>query len=159
MTSELENRIFETLEYSNGNLYWKDTDKVSPKVRGKHAGTRISTGYLSIQLSYQLLLVHRVVFFMHNHYWPDQIDHINRIRDDNRIENLRGCTGSQNMYNSYRPDNSKYGKNVYYVADRNKYRVMIKVNKKDKTIGYYDDLELAQLVASEAREKYYGEFA
>ena len=45
------------------------------------------------------LLVHRVVWFLHKGYWPDTIDHINGVRTDNRIENLRDVSQAQNSTN------------------------------------------------------------
>lgn len=54
--------------------------------------------------------VHRVGWAMHYGKWPkDQIDHINMIRDDNRIENLREATASENKFNQMPQSNNSHG--------------------------------------------------
>ena len=55
-------------------------------------------------------------------------------------------------------DNKSGSKNVHWNKQRNKWTVMIRVDKKQKYIGLFEDLELAELVATEARDKYHKEF-
>ncbi len=58
------------------------------------------------------------------------------------------------------PKTNKSGvKNVSWYKSLNKWVVSMRVKNTAKTIGYFDDLELAELVAIEARNKYRGEFA
>ena len=52
---------------------------------------------------------------MHHGYMPDQVDHINRNKKDNRIENLRECTTHENMCNQGLRKNNKSGcKGVHF---------------------------------------------
>lgn len=159
MTTRLESMIREKLYYKDGLLFWRNIPSVHPKARGKEAGSLSGNGYKQVGIEKNVLPQHRVIFFMFHGYWPDYIDHINRVKTDNRIENLRECQVWQNGVNKRQKNSSKYGTNVTYHKRDKKYRVQVHVNKKPVSFGYYDDLELAQLVASEAREKYYGEFA
>jgi hypothetical protein len=88
------------------------------------------------------------------------VDHINMDRSDNRYENLRECSRSENMLNTKPHKDSRSGiKNVFYRADTGKYSVRISVAGKYKSYGCYDDLEMAELVAIEARNKFHGAFA
>jgi hypothetical protein len=89
------------------------------------------------------------------------VDHINMDRSDNRIENLRLATRSQNMMNMPAHADSKSGvKGVSWREDTKKWAVRVTIGGGVyKSFGCYDDLELAELVAQEAREKYHGEFA
>lgn len=88
------------------------------------------------------------------------IDHINRNRLDNRKENLRFCTHQQNMMNlSVRIDNSSGVTGVCWHKKSNKWRAQIKLNKKTKHLGYYDNIEDAIQARRQAEIDYFGEFA
>jgi hypothetical protein len=88
------------------------------------------------------------------------VDHINGIQTDNRIENLRPATYLENNRNArIRKDNSSGCKNVSWRSDRKKWSVAIKINGKRKNLGCFVDLELADLVAHEARDLYHKDFA
>lgn len=84
--------------YEDGHVYWR-VDRHHVK-----AGARVSTidrqGYVvATHLGVQYM-IHRVVWLLHHGTWPKgQIDHINGIRNDNRIENLRECSIAQNAMN------------------------------------------------------------
>ena len=89
--------------------------------------------------------------------WPKEIDHINRIKDDNRFCNLRITTRSLNNVNMIRSRLSKTGvKNVY--KRNSKYLVMFSIKNKQTYITACDNLELAELIADEYRSLHYGEF-
>lgn len=81
------------------------------------------------------------------------IDHINQDPLDNRRENLRYCTKSQNAINS-----SKY-KGYYYFKQCKRWCVQIQVNSKTKHIGLYKTEEEAREARKKAELEYFGEFA
>ena len=88
------------------------------------------------------------------------IDHINRDKLDNRIENLRECTASQNQAN--RRAESKTGVKGVSVIHRKsgiEYGVMAYVNGKQTYFGKYKTLEEAKKVSKSVREKHWGKFA
>lgn len=67
---------------------------------GNIVGTSNYAGYLIFRLGSVNLRAHRVAWFLFHGKWPDhQIDHINGIRSDNRITNLRDITASKNEQN------------------------------------------------------------
>lgn len=149
----------ELFDYKDGNLYWKKTCSKKIKI-GSKAGSSNSLGYIQVKINKKRYLIHRIIFAIHKGFFPQYVDHINHKRNDNRIENLREATNSQNKYNINKPiTNTTGSKNVYFYPLKNKYQVKIIVNKISKSFGYYKDLELADLVAQEARNKYLGEFA
>lgn len=88
------------LEYRNGELYWKKRGKGI--IQGKRAGNQNPNGYRNIEIDQSVYTENRIVYIMFNGDIPDgmQIDHINMIRNDNRIENLRALTPSQNKLNN-----------------------------------------------------------
>ena len=105
-------------------------------------GSDGANGYRTVKINYQKYGEHRLVWFFHNGAWPTaQIDHINGVRDDNRIENLREVTSGQNAQNIRAPQ--KNGRSGYLgVAWRGalgKWRALIQVNGKRKELGCFDD--------------------
>lgn len=144
--------------YYNGNIYWK-ISYGSRKINTK-CGCLDEKGYEYTMFCGKNLKNHRIIFMMFHGYLPKVVDHINGIKNDNRIENLRAATKSQNGFNSKISKANKSGvKGVSWDKKRKKWKVQISINCKNKCIGRYDDLELAELVATEARDKYYGKFA
>lgn len=93
-----------------GQLVWKRREDMpnawNAKFVGKVAGGMSGPGYFQVAIYKKRYLVHRLIWVMFNGPIPDdlQVDHINRTRTDNRIENLRLLTCSQNLKNSDRWD-------------------------------------------------------
>jgi archaellum component FlaF (FlaF/FlaG flagellin family) len=97
---------------------------------------------------------------MFNGYIPVVVDHINGEYTDHRIENLRASDHHTNNYNKATQKNNKLGiKNVCYNKQNKKYWVQVRANGKTVVSKMFDNLELAELVAIESRNKYHGEFA
>jgi hypothetical protein len=155
LDSTLLNQYF---EYKDGHLYNKIPRK---KVKvGQKLGYISNQGYVNLGFKNKYYLAHRLIFMMHYGYIPTHIDHIDGNPANNRIENLREVTNTQNCQNSKkRTTNSSGYKNVHWRKDRSKWRVDININGKDVYFGSYDDIELADLVATEARDKYFDKFA
>ena len=149
----------EIFSYKDGSLYWKISNSNRIKI-GDQAGSLEQTGYLITSVNGKKELVHRVIFAMHHGYLPEFVDHIDRNPLNNCIENLRPATKAENCRNQKRrADNSTGARGVVWDKQRNKWRVAISINNKTKYIGRFDDFELAELVAIEARSKYYGAYA
>jgi hypothetical protein len=119
-----------------------------------------SNRYVMTKIQGQHYCVHKLIYMWHTGVWPEQIDHINTNSLDNRIENLRLATTSQNASNRKMfCSNTSGAKGVSWHKAQKKWFVYMNVNKKRKNIGYFDNLELAKLVAIEARDKYHGVYA
>jgi hypothetical protein len=146
------------LQYKEGNLYWKIRPSQGTKI-GDIAGS-ISGGYGQIYIHNCAYKVHRIIFMMFNGFMPKQIDHIDGNPSNNKIENLRETDYFTNNYNKKIMSNSKSGvKGVNWHKGAKKWRVEVCFNKKNQYLGLFEDIELAELVAIEAREKYHKEFA
>lgn len=124
---------------------------------GKIAGTINPDGYISITVNYTTNQGHRVAWLMTYGHWPEGIiDHINGIRTDNRICNLREATHSQNMQNRKIQINNTSGfRGVSWDGKYKNWRARIKVGGKSISIGAYQSPELASQAYEAAKLKYH----
>jgi len=76
---------------------------------GNRAGSRMSNGYLSFALNGRRIYAHRAAWKIATGDEPDEIDHINGDRTDNRLVNLRDVDRSENMRNVKLPKNNRSG--------------------------------------------------
>ncbi len=117
----------------------------SGKVHSR-AGTPQKDGYLQIQIDGKSFLVHRLIYEHVHGPIPDGmvIDHINRDKKDNRIENLRLATISTNSHNSsLRKDSTTGVKGVGFDKCCNKFRGEICVKGVRHKTKYFETLEEA----------------
>ena len=111
------------LRYEDGKLYW--IAKTSPQAQhikiGEEAFRYDQHGYKRLTVNKKKTSCHRIIWEMHNGAIPNDlsIDHINRVKDDNRIENLRLVNKSQNALNSKLKSTNKLGiKGVYQYGNK-----------------------------------------
>lgn len=154
-----KSEITEFLEYRDGDLIWK-VDRNNKAKAGQKAGFLHNRGYWQVEINGERHLAHRLIFFLHYEYWPEEVDHINGNKLDNRIENLRPATRACNEWNqAMRSTNTSGVKNVDWHKAKEKWRVRIRVKTQRIFIGHFDDLELAKQAAIKARSILHGEFA
>ena len=135
------------------------TRKVSTASRAKVgdvAGCQNGAGYLSIMLQRRVHQAHRLAWMYVYGEWPTgQIDHINRIKTDNRISNLRDVSHKQNHQNKSKPSNNTSGHTgVVWHKQNSKWQATITHNKKDTYLGCFATVEEA-VAARKAAEKLY----
>ncbi len=133
------------------------------------------TGYRSICFSHDLLReqgyerytigTHRLAWFLHYGEWPEVIDHENRIRDDNRIKNLRNATQTNNTHNRVKavgyagkPCHSPH-KGVTLHKRSQRWMVRIQVKGKRLHVGEFNTQEEAAEAYKQASIKHHGEFS
>ena len=114
-------------------------------------------GYLVIVINYERYLLHRIAWVkFYREQPPDQIDHIDRDKTNNRINNLRAATQSVNLQNSgLRRDNTSGVRGIGFCSDRNKYIVYIQHKGKTHNCGRYDHPLDAIEARLDAEEKFW----
>lgn len=123
-------------------------------------GCQNSKGYLHLQVDRKFLLVHRVIFAIVNGHVPEQVDHINGNKLDNRPANLRAATHAENQRNArIRKANTSGVKGVSWLAPRSKWQARCKVNGRDHYLGIFSDLDAAAAAVKSFREHAHKEFA
>jgi hypothetical protein len=123
-------------------------------------GTEDGKGYLHVSINRMFVRVHRIVFAMHYGLEPVAIDHVNRNKQDNRPENLRPATQSENAGNTWGFAHNTSGiKGVSRNTRSGMWHAQIKINGKQTYLGRYATKEQAQVAYNEAATKHFGEFA
>ena len=149
----------EHLEYRDGHLWW-----IKPRQRVKVSqqfGSCYSTGYRVGMLKGKRYLEHRLIWLYHYGVWPkEHIDHINGVKDDNRIENLREATVQQNNFNrkSAKGSSSKH-KGVCWNKERKKWEVRYRYKGKVYHVGYYETETEAAEAYRKATEHLHKDYA
>lgn len=129
--------------------------------KGKTAGCKDTRGYLMLRVFGSAYLVHRLAWFYMTGRWPvDQIDHIDRDRTNNRFENLREATNSQNKINCGLQSNNASGfKGVSWRRQCNRWGAQIGAHGKLHYLGLFDSAEEAAEAYVRAAKRFHGEFA
>lgn len=128
---------------------------------GAVAGSLSDKGYRRIMIAGRRYLEHRLAWwFYHGVSPPDQVDHINGIRHDNRILNLRLATNGENQMNTTAKKSNRLGyKGIYWVARDKMWVAEIQANKKRHRLGYFKSPEAAHAAYCNAAKILHGEFA
>tara|TARA_R110000822_G_scaffold282453_1_gene404025 strand:- start:33 stop:533 length:501 start_codon:yes stop_codon:yes gene_type:complete len=138
------------IKYEDGKIWvWREM-KSKPSNWVLLKGTILNTGYRHVGINKKQFLYHRVVYFIHNTDWKihdtsmdNIIDHIDRNRLNNSIENLRVVTNSQNQWNR-----DVKGYDLHKASG--KYQARIKLNGHQTYLGLFeneDDARTAYLNA------------
>lgn len=158
MNVELMEKHF---SYSNGNLFWKVPSTRSVKV-GQKAGSLDSHGYLRVVLFGKRMFVHRIIWVLKTGKQLSsniEIDHINNNPLDNRFENLRLATRSENQQNKLISKNNSSGvKGVSWDKLRKKWQAHSNLNGRKIGLGRFSNIADAEKAVMNFRTKNHGEF-
>ena len=155
MNQEVVKALF---DYRDGGLYWR-RDRGSNARAGNRAGRLLPTGYRSIHVSGRRHQEHRLIYLWHHGVLPAQVDHINRIKSDNRIENLRAADHSRNQMNTASRGNQSGFRGVKFVPKTGKWAARIYRNGKEIRIGTFASPEEASDAYRAEARRIFGDFA
>jgi len=115
-------------------------------------------GYLVGNMMGRVYRSHHVAFVLFYGRWPTlDIDHINRVRTDNRITNLREVTRSENLRNvGSRANSTSKVRGVCWAKERSQWNARINTGERYKNLGYFDDERDAIAARLNAEAKYWG---
>lgn len=127
---------------------------------GVIVGTVDGKGYLHVNLDKRFYRIHRLVWLYVHGEQPDQLDHIDGDRKNNRVENLRPCTCQTNAGNAGLANHNTSGfRGVSMNAKSGKWAAQIKIFGEQTYLGRYDTPEEAARVYDAAAIEHFGEFA
>lgn len=126
------------------------------RMNNKLAGSHNWAGYRRVRINDCECMSHRIAWAMHYGEWPKgDIDHINGIKDDNRIENLRDVSRSLNTRNRPKhPNNTSGVCGVSYAKDRDRWLAKISYGGRQVLLGSFKDKDEAVRVRLDAEAKY-----
>lgn len=150
--------LHKLLEYREGKLFWKVQ---RGKARaGQEAGFVGNRGYLLIVVNRKQRMAHRLIWLMHGKELPEMIDHIDGDQLNNRIENLRAVTNSQNQRNQkLRKDSTSGIKGVSWISTRKRWSGQVWHKGKLYRAGDFHDKDECAAAVRILRESLHGEFA
>jgi len=149
-------------DYLDGELIRKKSSggHVSGEIVGWISNSRREKFYKKTTIDSKTYYVHSLVFLFHHGILSKRIDHIDGNGLNNKIENLRECTQSQNIANSkISTANTSGYKGVTFRKDTKKWQAQIMVNKKHISLGSYATKEEAFEAYKSKSSKIFNEFS
>lgn len=147
--------------YLDGSLFWRESPAFNIP-ENTLAGTLRKDGYIGIYINKKYHFAHRIIWEIHYGEIPEGlvIDHIDGDRSNNKIDNLRICTFQENHFNRGKQSNNKSGfKGVSWHKQKQKWVAQIKLDGRNKFLGFFTDPERAYQAYCEKALEHYGEYA
>lgn len=145
----------------NTGIFTWNADRGRLAKKGFIAGCLRRNGYIEIVIHHRLYKAHRLAWlYIHGQMPPVYIDHINGVRSDNRIANLRLASFCENQRNCKRKSTNSSGiKGVSWHARLKKWRARIYANGTRLHLGVFASLKDAERAMHSARTHFHGQFA
>ena len=153
MSRTTEEIIQDDIEYlpDTGELFWKRSSR--GRKLSKPIGCTNTKGYRVVTLGGTQFKLHRVVWFKVYGEWPEgELDHIDKNKDNNKVENLR-VGSSINSHNRSMPLPRSGLIGACWNKARQKYKTAIRIDGKNIHLGYFDTPEEASSVYLKAKER------
>lgn len=145
--------VKKVFRYQDGELYWLEHRRGVVDL-DRPAGSISSLGYRVVFVDGKQYRMHRLIWFYFNGWTEDELDHINRTKSDNRIENLRVVSRAQNLWNRAP---FKQTKGVH--KKKNRWCASIQKSRKRVHLGYFSTQAEAIKAYDLAATELHGEYA
>jgi len=154
-----QNELKEVLEYNEetGNFTWKVSNNNRIKIGDEAGYTSKRRGYTQIKINRKLYSAHRLAWlYVYGEFPSKEVDHIDHVRTNNSISNLREVTRQENGRNTrIRSDNQSGVNGVSWNKQTFRWHARIHdLSGQSKHLGYYINFEDAQAARSEAELEY-----
>lgn len=162
ITAETAGEIGKHFRYEpETGFFYRLRDLGKKKAGDRVMGTADAAGYLRLYFGGYEVKAHRAAWYLMTGEWPEGLlDHKNGVPPDNRWENLRKATSSQNHANRRVGKSNRSGyKGVYWDNARTKWVAKIRHQGKDHHLGGFDCPEKASEAYCAAAVRIHGEFA
>jgi hypothetical protein len=149
-----KDRLLRIFRYDPTTGVFRRTESKGRWKAGQIAGTQGPQGYVFLNVAGKLYRAHRLAWLHFYGEWPKLfVDHINGVRHDNRIANLRQATNAENLQNSHRPRSQNRSGFLGVVPNRKRWAAQIMLDGKTTCLGTYDAPEEAHAayIAAKAR--------
>lgn len=146
----------ERMEYNSSTGLFVRTKSKGGKPKGSIAGNTDQDGYVVIGLFGNNYKAHRLAWLWRYGCWPQgEIDHIDGVRSNNAISNLRDVSKSDNMKNTRRRKTNRSGiTGVSFCSETNKWCARITVDGRLIQLGRFDDIAEASLARKAAEQQF-----
>ena len=154
-------RLMKALRYepATGNFFRITRPGSRSDLVGKRAGSLTPKGHRIIVIEMKQYKAHRLAWlYVYGHFPNSQLDHINRIPDDNRIENLRLATNGQNVTNSKVRSSLSGLKGAHWNGREKKWRSIVYCGGKTHWLGRFATAEEAHAAYCKVAKELHGEF-
>jgi len=122
-------------------------------------GSLSAAGYLRVSIDYRKYSIHRLIFLYHHGFLPEKIDHIDQNKTNNKIENLREASQSENLTNrGLNKTNTTGYKGVSFVHKTNKYIAHICKDNIKEHLGTFNTAKEAAEAYDKRAEEIHGKF-
>jgi hypothetical protein len=153
-------KLIEALDYDPFSGEFIHTGNTNKRVAGKVAGFLSGKGYVQISICDVAYLAHRLAWFYVNAEWPQgHIDHINGIKSDNRIRNLRCASPQENNFNLGVSTRNTTGFKGVSKSGEGSFRAAICKDRESVHLGIYRTAVDAAKAYDAAAVKLHGDFA
>ncbi len=145
-TPVTHNDLLSAVSYCSSSGIFTRAQAAGNTKTGSIIGSLDAKGYIKALVNGHYVKLHRLAWFYVYGVWPiDQIDHINGIKTDNRIENLRVCNTHVNCLNQQGPrTNNKLGyQGVHQIMKTGRYRACCSLKGTKYHLGVFSTAEEA----------------